>query len=365
MEKIFRIILICDKHEKEEIVSKLPDNAEIQLQINAEEFDKNCDNMSDFEFNYVRTDFTIICSKQYMQISEILKKHDFIENVFYYLETANDRQYINLGTNIGYSMSELFNYDNYRMRNAIALEKSQIGEESRYKVKGQIYPFAYDQLGGFVGFPLSLVNYNKEEEYLDNRNRFTRVDMEVNPFDSVRVLALWMNLEEVLSKVRGSVAELGVYKGATASILAKYCEKYDRDLFLFDTFEGFCAADLVGIDENRDISFEIDSLDVVKKQVGEYKKVHYKKGYFPDSLDKKCNVPYAFVHIDCDLYLPIKSGLDYFSKRMVKGGMIVVHDYKSGCWDGATKAVDEFLDSKKWRKIIVPDISGTVFLIRA
>lgn len=245
----------------------------------------------------------------------------------------------------------------------VIFEKNSI--ESNELIKGQIYPFPYDHLGGFCGLPLHIINYNKEKEFIDNRNLFTRVDMDVNPFDTARLISFWYNLEETLQNTKGGdVAELGVYKGATAAILAKYCEKYSKELFLFDTFEGFNKEDFVGIDAGRCLSFQIDSMEDVKKQIGNYKNIHYKKGYFPKSLDKECNRKYCFVHIDCDLYKPIKEGLNYFSRRIVKNGIIVCHDYQSGCWNGATQAIDEFVNRKKWKKILLPDISGTVILIK-
>ena len=46
----------------------------------------------------------------------------------------------------------------------------------------------------------------------------------------------------------GDIAELGVYKGHTAALLATTARRLEKTLYLFDTFEGFDQRDLVGPD---------------------------------------------------------------------------------------------------------------------
>jgi len=48
--------------------------------------------------------------------------------------------------------------------------------------------------------------------------------------------------EITVHAVPGAMAELGVYRGASACLLHHYCP--ERKLYLFDTFSGFTAADL-------------------------------------------------------------------------------------------------------------------------
>jgi O-methyltransferase len=58
----------------------------------------------------------------------------------------------------------------------------------------------------------------------------------------------------------------------------------------------------------------------------------------------------------------MKSGLEFFYPRLTPGGFLVLHDYSSLEWDGAEKAIDEFLADKPERVIPIPDKSGTVVL---
>lgn len=217
-----------------------------------------------------------------------------------------------------------------------------------------------------IELPQFIQNKEREKEYNFLRKRFSERRLYPNSLDGVRLLFFWQNLEKILSTVEGDVAELGVYLGDTACVLAEFCKRYSRRLYLFDTFEGFHSDDLKDIDTDKSkISFSDTSLEEVKERIGLEEVTHYKVGYFPETFDEEAaNTKYAFVHIDCDLYKPIKAGLVLFSRYLCDGGMIVVHDYASGFWEGATQAVDEFCEEFSFIKILVPDMSGSVVLVR-
>ena len=65
------------------------------------------------------------------------------------------------------------------------------------------------------------------------------------------------------------------------------------------------------------------------------------KGFFPESA-KGVEDTFLFVNLDADLYAPTLAGLEFFYPRMVKGGIILVHDYFSKAFFGAKDAVREF-----------------------
>lgn len=218
----------------------------------------------------------------------------------------------------------------------------------------------------FAGIPFFVKNKNRIGEYIQIKNKFCETNHIVNSLDQTRVFFLWQNIENVLDNVEGDVAEVGVYQGATAVILEKYCIKYGRKLFLFDTFEGFVSKDTIGIDsEKKQEDFKDTSLEFVRKRLEYEENIHIKKGCFPDTIDDETRkTSYAFVHIDCDLYRPIIESLKFFWPRLKEGGMVVVHDYSSGFWKGASKAVDEFCEDNKISKILIPDWSGTVVFVK-
>ena len=204
--------------------------------------------------------------------------------------------------------------------------------------------------------------FNKFNNSKQLHNVWTNADeMGLKSGDLIRLYFLYSNLEYCLSiNIPGSLAELGVYRGNSAKIMHLLAP--DRKLYLFDTFEGYDKKDLqkepYDYDKTLEKAFTNTSLEHVKNFIGE-NNVVYCKGYFPDTT--KCipeNEIFAFVHIDVDLYIPAKNGLEYFYPRMAKGGIIVIHDYNS--WlPGVTKAVDEFFLDKPENPVLIPDASGS------
>jgi hypothetical protein len=181
--------------------------------------------------------------------------------------------------------------------------------------------------------------------------------------DIARFYAIYQNVRHVLSEnVPGDIVELGVYKGNSAAILARLAREYGRHTYLFDTFSGFDSRDLVGIDALRAVQFGDITLKTVERLVGT-DSVTYVKGYFPKSIDKfEMPAQIAVAHIDCDLYEPVKAGLESFYPRIASGGLLILHDYSSGQWPGAMRATDEFFANRAEKPVLIPDKSGTAIV---
>lgn len=168
--------------------------------------------------------------------------------------------------------------------------------------------------------------------------------------------------------VRGDIVELGAYKGATASVLAIMARRMNTTAWILDTFEGFNATDLTGIDaphqraESDAMEFSDTSLEAVRTRVGE-ERTRFIEGYFPESAAQlPDDLSPCLVHIDCDLYQPIIQALNYFYPRLVPGGYLIVHDYASLEWDGAERAVDEFFANKVESVIPLTDGCGSAVI---
>lgn len=187
-----------------------------------------------------------------------------------------------------------------------------------------------------------------------------------NAGDMGRFFFFSMILDQIAKEgVAGDFLELGVYKGSTASVLATMARKLRRTLYLLDTFEGFAAADLHGIDADKSMGFADTSLEAVRALVGE-QGTRFVKGFFPaTATELPADGRYALVHIDCDLYAPIKAALDYFYPRLSPGGFIIVHDYSSLHWNGAEQAVDEFFADKAECLVPLTDNAGSVVVRKA
>jgi hypothetical protein len=190
---------------------------------------------------------------------------------------------------------------------------------------------------------------------------------DANREDMARFYFFSLAFDQIVKEgLEGDLAELGVYKGNTATLLAAYARRLGATAYMLDTFEGFNQDDLVGIDADAKVgSFSDTSLDAVRGLVGEGG-VRFIKGYFPAAAaELPQNGTYCFVHIDCDLFAPIKSGIEYFYPRLVPGGFLIAHDYSSLHWNGAEKAVDEFFLDKPECPIPLPDCAGSVVIRKA
>ena len=203
----------------------------------------------------------------------------------------------------------------------------------------------YRDLGGLVELPEDATAFAGGER-LQDAERFFFLSL---VFDQIRK-----------ESVEGDFAELGVYRGDTAAVLARHARRLERTLYLLDTFEGFDDRDLIGVDSGGSKVFADTSLDAVRERVGE-ERTQFISGYFPDTATQlPANGLYALVHLDADLYLPILSALQYFYPRMAAGGFIIVHDYNSLAWAGAEKAVDQFFADKPEAVVPIPDNAGSI-----
>lgn len=165
----------------------------------------------------------------------------------------------------------------------------------------------------------------------------------VQPFED------YFNLYQLVlktNKVPGAIAELGVYRGGSARLIASL--KGDRELHLFDTFAGMPEVNAVADPHHRTGDFAGSWLEEVKRYLGAYDRIFFYQGFFPDSAKELAKTPIRFslVHLDVDIYESTRAGLEFFYPRTVKGGIIVSHDYRSLRCPGVKKAIDEFFADK-------------------
>lgn len=185
--------------------------------------------------------------------------------------------------------------------------------------------------------------------------------------DMIRTSTLSLIADEIHARnIGGSVAELGVAQGKFARVInALFPEK---TLHLFDTFEVFPKKDIV-FDKEKNFSnassasyINIDT-ETLLNTFRYPKQCVIHKGYFPDTA-VGFEERFCFVNIDCDLYMPIKAGLEYFYPRLLKGGCIFVHDYRSRYYTGVKVAVSEFAEKHEISYCVIPDNTGTVVIMK-
>jgi O-methyltransferase len=184
--------------------------------------------------------------------------------------------------------------------------------------------------------------------------------------DKIRFYNFWIQVNRLKNEqIIGDFAELGVYKGDSARII--HFMDPGRIFHLFDTFSGFAAEDLkVETGEAStytSLNFSDTDPESVLKFIGGNTNIKIHQGYFPEITDNLDEATYALVNMDADLYNPTRAGLAYFYRRLAPGGVILIHDYNNK-WPGIMKAVDEFSKEIPEVPILVPDIDGTIMIIR-
>ena len=168
----------------------------------------------------------------------------------------------------------------------------------------------------------------------------------------------------------GNVAECGCWRGLSSYQLSTHlkCQEFKNTFYIFDSFQGL--SEFQDIDFTKNGIKDIDarrkwfacSLDSVRDNLKEFDFIEYKKGWIPARFAEVENEKFIFVHIDVDLYQPIKDALEFFYSRTLKSGIIVLDDYGAIDFPGAKKAVDEFLQNKK--DFFLPLPSGQAFLVK-
>jgi predicted O-methyltransferase YrrM len=211
--------------------------------------------------------------------------------------------------------------------------------------------------------PDSHIDFDAFPQFAELYAGFVHQSGSSNAGDLPRLYGFLLNIARVLKEeIPGDFAELGVYRGNTASILAHAARSTGRKLYLFDTFSGFDPADLGG---TASAAFKDTSLEAVKAFVGA-EGVEYVVGRFPDSMSQvTISARFAIVHLDADLEQPTAAALAFFYPRLSPGGLLILHDYSSGRWPGCTKAIDEFFKDKAERPVLMPDKSGTAIVVKA
>ena len=153
--------------------------------------------------------------------------------------------------------------------------------------------------------------------------------------------------KNIIDNKPGAIAEVGVYKGASAYALAETFRH--RTLHLFDTFSGMPENDPT-IDFHKKGDFSKTSLEEVKTKLQKFSDVLYYKGLFPATAEPVKNTLFAFVNIDVDLYTSTRDCLNFFFPRLIISGILSVYDdYNFPNCKGATKAVDEFVKNNLLR----------------
>jgi predicted O-methyltransferase YrrM len=189
-----------------------------------------------------------------------------------------------------------------------------------------------------------------------SRNEFSQLHARVRPYTAcgnARLRSLYDAVRHVVANdIHGAVVECGTARGGSGALMGLTLESLGarRDLWLFDTFEGLPPPSAADPDRELaelyvgDFRGGEEEVRALLERLGVGESAHTVKGLFQDTLPAVDTGPIAVLHLDGDWYDSVRVCLDHLYDLVSPGGLIQIDDY--GYWEGARKAVDEFLEER-------------------
>jgi hypothetical protein len=186
-----------------------------------------------------------------------------------------------------------------------------------------------------------------------------------------RVRALCDAVQHVVRHgIPGAIVECGVWRGGSMMAVARTLVRLgatDRDLYLFDTYEGMTppgpqdrdmagrtAAARLAASGREDWVWAIAPLDVVRQGMDSTgypaERVHYVVGRVEETVPGRAPDGIAVLRLDTDWYGSTRHELEHLYPRLARGGVLILDDY--GHWQGARQATDEYLERTKARLLL-------------
>lgn len=192
--------------------------------------------------------------------------------------------------------------------------------------------------------------------------------------------ALILSVRHVVKHdIPGDIVECGVWRGGSMQAAARtLIEAGDtnRELYLFDTYEGMSAptdkdrrgqdgtsaAELLQASSKKSGVWAVATLDDVQTGMGRIgypeERIHYVQGMVEQTIPEEAPDEISILRLDTDWYESTKHELDHLYPRLSSGGVLLLDDY--GWWEGAKTAVDEWLEETGERLLLLRMAEGRV-----
>ncbi len=204
---------------------------------------------------------------------------------------------------------------------------------------------------------LGLIDFWKYDP--DFKRLFSEASKAAGNYET-RCFVLYQMFKQV-DNLDGDIAEVGVYKGRTAKLLALTCEKSNKNVHLFDTFAGMPEVNPAKDNCYQKGDFSDTSLAEVQAFLSDCKNITIYPGFFPATAEPIKDKVFSFVHVDVDIYQSVLDCCRFFYPRLVSKGMMVFDDPGFADCAGAKIAVDEFFADKEYPVYLA---TGQVLVIK-
>ena len=160
-----------------------------------------------------------------------------------------------------------------------------------------------------------------------------------------RVFNLMRAVEYVCAnEIPGSIVECGVWKGGSMMVVALMlmrAGRTDRDLFLFDTFQGMTQPSEADDEWERQMwssnqspthnRWAYSPLDEVRENMGSTgyppNRIHYVAGKVEETIPGSAPESISILRLDTDWYESTKHELIHLYPRLSRGGVLIIDDY--------------------------------------
>jgi hypothetical protein len=168
--------------------------------------------------------------------------------------------------------------------------------------------------------------------------------------------------------IPGAIVECGVWRGGSSLVMIRTLQRLgvsNRDVYLYDTFTGMTEPTAADTSQYEEPALKVwqetspgetpweDAFGPESFSVESVRRVINGTGYPPDRLHLvpgpveetiPGSIPeqIAVLRLDTDWYESTKHELRHLYPRLSPGGVLIIDDY--GHWEGARRAVDEFLE---------------------
>jgi len=171
----------------------------------------------------------------------------------------------------------------------------------------------------------------------------------------------------IKNKINGDLVECGVWRGGSIMAMALALKELGdtrRAIYLYDTFSGMSTPTHADVSYDGQSAQKIHhhnkmsnnlagllcaSLEEVKSNVYSTgypnDRFHFIKGKVEDTLPGNIPEKIALLRLDTDWYESTKHELTHLFPLLSHKGVIIIDDY--GYWQGAKKAVDEYILENK------------------
>lgn len=221
---------------------------------------------------------------------------------------------------------------------------------------------AFKKIFRKMGYSVSVYS----EYDIDSDHEFIDIYTKCKPYTMVareRCYALYNAVKYIVrNKVQGDFVECGVWKGGSSMIIAYTLQsvgEISRTIWLYDTYEGMSEPtehdvfSLNGVkathkwseNDKTDKFWCESSLEEVRNNMNltnyPADNIRFVKGKVEDTIPAEMPSQISLLRLDTDWYESTLHELNHLYPVLSRGGALVLDDY--GSWDGARKAVDEYV----------------------